>query len=177
MTDTIIQMNLKKIEKGVRMILEGVGEDPDRPGIKDTPKRVARMYEEIFSGIETPTEEILGHIAYRDLAAELPREEFFSLVEETRDKFIEQFRVLADQIKVPKVLLYVGRNAPLKDHTIDDDWHRGHANRARGLKIGAANGLLGSLNLKLDLLRMADHLGAGLSGEKPALAALEQLGL
>ncbi len=62
MTDTIIQMNLKKIEKGVRLILEGVGEDPDRPGIKDTPKRVARMYEEIFSGIETPTEEILGHI-------------------------------------------------------------------------------------------------------------------
>jgi GTP cyclohydrolase I len=54
-------MNLKKIEKGVRLILEGVGEDPDRPGIKDTPKRVARMYEEIFSGIETPTEEILGH--------------------------------------------------------------------------------------------------------------------
>jgi GTP cyclohydrolase I len=55
-------MNLKKIEKGIRLILEGIGEDPDRPGIKDTPKRVARMYEEIFSGIETPTEEILKHI-------------------------------------------------------------------------------------------------------------------
>ena len=36
-------MNLKKIEKGVKMILEGIGEDTERPGIKDTPNRVARM--------------------------------------------------------------------------------------------------------------------------------------
>ena len=55
-------MNIKKIEKGVRLILEGIGEDPDRPGIRDTPARVARMYAEIFSGLETPTEEILKHI-------------------------------------------------------------------------------------------------------------------
>ncbi|MDH4231407.1 MAG: GTP cyclohydrolase I FolE [Nitrospirota bacterium] len=55
-------MDLKKIEKGVRMILEGIGEDPERPGIKDTPSRVARMYQEIFSGLETPTEEILKHL-------------------------------------------------------------------------------------------------------------------
>jgi len=39
------------IEQGVRMILEGVGEDPDRGGLKETPARVARMYEEIFAGI------------------------------------------------------------------------------------------------------------------------------
>ena len=55
-------MNLKKIEKGVKMILEGIGEDTERPGIKDTPGRVARMYQEIFSGLETPTEEILKHL-------------------------------------------------------------------------------------------------------------------
>jgi GTP cyclohydrolase I len=55
-------MDLKKIEKGVRLILEGIGEDPVRPGIKGTPERVAKMYEEIFSGLETPTEEILRHI-------------------------------------------------------------------------------------------------------------------
>ncbi len=55
-------LNLKKIEKGVRLIIEGIGEDPDRPGMKDTPSRVARMYEEIFSGLETPTDEILQHI-------------------------------------------------------------------------------------------------------------------
>jgi len=55
-------MDLKKIEKGVRLILEGIGEDPERPGLKETPERVARMYGEIFAGLETPTEEILKHI-------------------------------------------------------------------------------------------------------------------
>ena len=40
-----------KIEHGVRLILEGIGEDPDRGGLKDTPSRVARMYREIFAGI------------------------------------------------------------------------------------------------------------------------------
>jgi GTP cyclohydrolase I len=55
-------MDLKKIEKGVRMILEGIGEDPERSGIKETPERVARMYQEIFAGLETPTEELLKAI-------------------------------------------------------------------------------------------------------------------
>ncbi len=55
-------MNLKKIEKGVRLILEGIGENLQRPTIKDTPQRVASMYKEIFSGLETPTEEILKPI-------------------------------------------------------------------------------------------------------------------
>lgn len=55
-------MDLKKIEKGVRLILEGIGEDPERAGIKDTPQRVARMYEEIFAGLKTPSEEILKYI-------------------------------------------------------------------------------------------------------------------
>jgi GTP cyclohydrolase I len=44
-------MDPKKIEQGVRMILEGVGENPDRPGLVETPRRVAEMYGEIFSGI------------------------------------------------------------------------------------------------------------------------------
>jgi GTP cyclohydrolase I len=55
-------MDLKKIEKGVRLILEGIGEDPERAGLKDTPGRVARMYEEVFAGIDTPTEELLKSI-------------------------------------------------------------------------------------------------------------------
>ncbi len=41
----------EKIEQGVRMILEGVGEDPDRGGLRETPARVARMYREVFAGI------------------------------------------------------------------------------------------------------------------------------
>jgi GTP cyclohydrolase I len=41
----------KKIEDGVRLILEGIGEDPERGGLRETPARVARMYREIFAGI------------------------------------------------------------------------------------------------------------------------------
>ncbi|PLT28424.1 GTP cyclohydrolase I FolE [Peribacillus deserti] len=44
-------VNHAQIEEAVRMILEAVGEDPSREGLMDTPKRVARMYEEIFTGI------------------------------------------------------------------------------------------------------------------------------
>jgi GTP cyclohydrolase I len=44
-------MDLKKIEKGIRLLLEGVDEDPGRPGLKATPRRVARMFSEILAGI------------------------------------------------------------------------------------------------------------------------------
>lgn len=46
-------MDREKIMQGVRMILEGVGEDPDREGLLKTPERVAKMYEEVFAGLET----------------------------------------------------------------------------------------------------------------------------
>lgn len=45
-------MDREKIEKAVRDILEAIGEDPEREGLKETPQRVARMYEEVFSGLE-----------------------------------------------------------------------------------------------------------------------------
>lgn len=44
--------NKDKIESAVKMILEAIGEDPNREGLIDTPNRMARMYEEIFSGID-----------------------------------------------------------------------------------------------------------------------------
>ncbi|MBI4710555.1 MAG: GTP cyclohydrolase I FolE [Nitrospirae bacterium] len=56
-------MDKKKIEKGVKLILEGIGEDAERSGLKDTPRRIAEMYEEIFAGLKTPVEEILKPIA------------------------------------------------------------------------------------------------------------------
>jgi GTP cyclohydrolase IA len=43
-----------KIEAGVRLLLEGIGEDPARAGLLETPRRVADMYEEIFFGIAVP---------------------------------------------------------------------------------------------------------------------------
>lgn len=45
-------MDTNKIEKAVEMILEAIGEDPKRPGLEETPQRVAKMYQEIFSGLD-----------------------------------------------------------------------------------------------------------------------------
>ncbi|HAK60592.1 MAG TPA: GTP cyclohydrolase I FolE [Nitrospiraceae bacterium] len=56
-------MDNKKIERGVRLILEGIGEDPERPGLKDTPLRVTEMFGEIFSGIAADTTKLLKPIA------------------------------------------------------------------------------------------------------------------
>jgi len=43
-------MDAKKIEKGIRLLLEGVDEDPERAGLKATPRRVASMFLEILGG-------------------------------------------------------------------------------------------------------------------------------
>ncbi|NLB52618.1 MAG: GTP cyclohydrolase I FolE [Syntrophomonadaceae bacterium] len=48
-----------KIQQAVKMILEAIGEDPDREGLINTPKRVANMYEEIFSGLDENPRDLL----------------------------------------------------------------------------------------------------------------------
>lgn len=53
------QIDKEKIEKAVLMILEAIGEDPQREGLLDTPKRVARMYEEIFAGCDQDPRQFL----------------------------------------------------------------------------------------------------------------------
>ncbi|MDP1854284.1 MAG: GTP cyclohydrolase I FolE [Candidatus Omnitrophota bacterium] len=52
-------MDKKKIEKAVREILEAIGENPKRKDLLETPRRVAEMYEEIFSGIKESAEKEL----------------------------------------------------------------------------------------------------------------------
>lgn len=44
-------VDLELIARGVRMILEGIGEDPARPGLQETPRRVAEMYAELTAGM------------------------------------------------------------------------------------------------------------------------------
>jgi GTP cyclohydrolase I len=70
-------MDLDRISKAVREILEAIGEDPDRDGLRDTPTRVARMYAEVFSGLHEDADTHLditfesGHdemIMVRDIA-------------------------------------------------------------------------------------------------------------
>jgi GTP cyclohydrolase I len=51
-------INTKEIEKHIRGILMALGENPDREGLKDTPKRVAKMYEEVFMGMCYTNDEI-----------------------------------------------------------------------------------------------------------------------
>ena len=52
-------VDLAKIEAGVRLILEGIGEDPDRPGLQGTPRRVAQLYEEICAGLHNDARQFL----------------------------------------------------------------------------------------------------------------------
>ncbi|MCL1880461.1 MAG: GTP cyclohydrolase I FolE [Actinomycetia bacterium] len=53
-------MDRSKIEAGVRLILDGIGEDVLREGLLETPARVARMYEEIFAGLEQDPSELFA---------------------------------------------------------------------------------------------------------------------
>lgn len=55
-------MDKDKIKQGVKLILEGVGEDVSREGLLETPDRIARMYEEIFAGLTADAGE---HLAKR----------------------------------------------------------------------------------------------------------------
>ena len=55
-------MDLKRIEGAVREILAAVGEDPQREGLRETPARVARMYQELFSGLQEDPAEHVGAV-------------------------------------------------------------------------------------------------------------------
>ncbi|WP_046861989.1 GTP cyclohydrolase I FolE [Microvirga massiliensis] len=59
-------------ESAVRTLLAFIGEDPDREGLRDTPKRVVKAYAELFAGYEQDPEEVLDRVfseveGYRDL--------------------------------------------------------------------------------------------------------------
>ena len=53
-------MDRDKIIQGVRLVLEGIGEDPEREGLRGTPERVADMYQEIFSGLGQDPADLFG---------------------------------------------------------------------------------------------------------------------
>ena len=50
-------INQSKIEEAVRLFLEGIGEDPEREGLKETPKRISEMCNELFGGMEQDASE------------------------------------------------------------------------------------------------------------------------
>lgn len=54
----------EKIKYHIRGLLEAIGDDPDREGLKDTPARVARMYQEVFEGMRYTNDEIADSIIF-----------------------------------------------------------------------------------------------------------------
>jgi len=106
-------MDREKIEKAVKQILEGIGEDVNRKGLKETPKRVAKMLEEILSGMGQNPEKILGKVFYEEfnelvLVKDIP---FYSLCEHHLLPFFGKVHIayIPDGKKVVKVAI-TGKN-------------------------------------------------------------------
>ena len=59
-------VDLKKIEEAVKMILEAVGEDVNREGLLDTPKRVSKMYAEMFSGLHEDPKQFFSTVFHEE---------------------------------------------------------------------------------------------------------------
>lgn len=77
------KVDLEKIEEAVKMILEAVGEDVDREGLLDTPTRVAKMYSEMFSGLDEDPREFFSTVFHENhddvvLVKDIP---FYSMCE------------------------------------------------------------------------------------------------
>lgn len=80
---TVANFDHEKIKEGVKLILEGVGEDVGREGLLDTPDRVARLYQEVFAGLHESADEHLKTVFGEDheelvLVKDIP---FFSMCE------------------------------------------------------------------------------------------------
>ncbi len=56
-------MNTEKIEQGVRLILEGIGEDTARPGLAETPRRYAEFCRDVFSGLSQDPGKVIRPVA------------------------------------------------------------------------------------------------------------------
>jgi len=59
MTATVKGVDQERIARAVREILEAIGEDPAREGLRETPRRIAEMYEELFAGLHQDPREVL----------------------------------------------------------------------------------------------------------------------
>ncbi len=77
-------IDTKAIEAHIRGILIALGDDPEREGLKETPKRVAKMYEEVFAGMNYSNHEI----------AEMFNKTFSEGMEDNEDVHIEPGRVV-----------------------------------------------------------------------------------
>jgi GTP cyclohydrolase I len=78
------EIDIGRIEKAIREIIEAIGEDPLREGLSETPERVARFYEEVFGGIHSEPGDVVdaffGEEHYQEIVMvrEIP---FYSMCE------------------------------------------------------------------------------------------------
>jgi len=73
----------EKAQQAIRMLLESIGEDPDREGLRETPQRVARMFAEILSGMDADPKKVIKVLESEDhdeivLVRDIP---FYSMCE------------------------------------------------------------------------------------------------
>ena len=134
--ETPTPVDLPRIENAVREILAAVGEDPNRDGLLDTPRRVARMYAELFSGLHSDparhlkkffTEQYDELVLVRDIP-------FNSMCEHHLLPFIGKAHVgylpnarIAGLSKLARVVEEVSRRPQIQErmtHTIADLLHR-----------------------------------------------------
>ncbi|HLA18857.1 MAG TPA: GTP cyclohydrolase I FolE [Dehalococcoidia bacterium] len=59
MRETVTGVDQERVARAVREILEAIGEDPGREGLRETPRRIAEMYEELFAGLHQDPREVL----------------------------------------------------------------------------------------------------------------------
>ena len=59
MTTTVKGVDQERVARAVREILEAIGEEPGREGLRETPRRIAEMYEELFAGLHQDPREVL----------------------------------------------------------------------------------------------------------------------
>ena len=59
MRETATRVDQERVARAVREILEAIGEDPTREGLRETPRRIAEMYEELFAGLHQDPREVL----------------------------------------------------------------------------------------------------------------------
>lgn len=78
------KININEIQEAIHKIIEAVGEDPDRPGLKRTPERIARMYIELFSGYQMDPAQVVNEAIFEvkyDEMVIIRDIEFYSLCE------------------------------------------------------------------------------------------------
>jgi GTP cyclohydrolase I len=91
-----VKMDFDSIRKAIREVIQAVGEDPDREGLRNTPDRVARMYAELLSGYSADPEKIINralfNVEYDEMV--LVRDiEFYSLCEHHMLPFLGRVHV------------------------------------------------------------------------------------